>query len=157
MIFLREKNFRELDDSLCFSWCSQDSCTGFSLVVSSLPDNIAAPSGLNFTVTPEKSLALSYSILPNNLTFSVNSVFFGSSLFAAVKSVLPVSKYCRILPQYELQWQMKNACVLPSLTVCVQAFSAGQTIPCTPQSYRHNRQSRCQVRLTASRKGVLRL
>lgn len=157
MVFLDAKNIKEQNASyVCIRGGLVDP-VGCSFVVPSFPDTSIVPFDLNVTVTQKKSLTQSYSILPNNLTFSVNGSFFGSSLLAAVKSVLPESQYCRILPRYELAWQVINDCGLPSFTVCIQASPAGRNIPRTPRSYRHIRKNRCRIQVAAERKGFLRL
>ena len=156
MVFLDAKNVKGQNAPFVCIRGGLVDLAGCSFVVPSSPDSSTVPFGLNVTVTQKKSLTQSYSILPNNLTFSVNGGFSGSFLLATVKSVLPVSQYCRIFPRYELDWQILNDCGLPSFTVCIQASPAGKNIPRTLQSYRHSRKKCCLMQ-AAERKGFLRL
>ena len=157
MVFLDAKNVKGQNAPFVCIRGGLVDLAGCSFVVPSSPDSSTVPFGLNVTVTQKKSLTQSYSILPNNLTFSVNGGFSGSFLLATVKSALPVSQYCRIFPRYELDWQVINDCGLPSFTVCIQAAPAGKIIPRTPRSYRHIRKKRCQIQVAAERKVFLRL
>ena len=157
-MFLREKNFWQ---GICISSVdcvdSFDNCSGrvdFSPSTAATP---VVPSGFNVTVSQEISLTPGCCIPTPDLTFSVSGSIPVSSWLATVKSVLPESQYCRILPRYELDWQVINDCGLPSFTVCIQASPAGRNIPRTPRSYRHIRKNRCRIQVAAERKGFLRL
>ena len=157
MVFLDAKNIKGQNAPfVCIRGGLVDRA-GCSFVVPSSPDSSTVPFGLNVTVTQKKSLTQSYSILPNTLTFSVNGGFSGSFLLATVKSVLPVSQYCRILARHKLDWQVKNNWDLPSFTVCIQAVPAEKNIPRTPQSYRLSLKKCCRMQLATERKGFLRL
>ena len=157
MVFLDAKIIGELNASfVCIRGGLVDTA-GCSFVVPPFPDNSVVPFGLNVTVTQKISFTQSYSILPNNLTFSVNGGFWGSFLLATVKSVLPVSQYCRIIARHKLDWQVKNNWELPALAVCVQAVPAEKHIPRTPKNYRLSRKKCCRMQLAPERKGFLRL
>ena len=135
-----------------------DSCAGFSFAIPSFSDDLILPSGLNVTVTPGKSFTQSYSIPNSDLTFSVKSVFFGSTLLATVKNVLPKSSYCRVKTGIGLDWQIQNDCGSLVLSVRGGAFrKTEKIIPRTAQSYRYFRKSCCQSQLAAGRKEFLRL
>ena len=157
-MFLREKKFWQ---GICISSVdcvdSFDNCSGrvdFSPSTAATP---VVPSGFNVTVSQEISLTPGCCIPTPDLTFSVSGSIPVSSWLATVKSVLPLSPYCRILPRHELDWQILNDCGLPSFTVCIQASPAGKNIPRTPRSYRHIRQKSCPGQTAAERKVVLRL
>ena len=157
MVFTEENFFKELDLSLDCGWGGLKDCAGLVLAVSAFPENPVTPSGLNVTVTPEKSFTQSYSIPNLHLTFSVKSGFSGSSSLATVKNVLPKSSYCRIITRCELDWQIQNDCGSLVLSVSGASRKTEKIIPRTAQSYRYFRKSCCQSQLAAGRKEFLRL
>ena len=157
MVFTEENFFRGLDLSLDCGWGGLKDCTGQVFAVLAFPDYPVVPSGLNVTVTPEKSFTQSYSIPNSHLTFSVKSVFSGSTLLATVKNVLPKSICCRVSARRELDWQIQNDCGSLVLSVSGASRKTEKIIPRTAQSYRYFRKSCCQSQLAAGRKEFLRL
>ena len=157
MVFTEENFFRGLDLSLDCGWGGFENCTGQVFAVLAFPDYPVVPSGLNVTVTPEKSFTQSYSIPNSHLTFSVKSVFSGSTLLATVRNILPSSIYCRVKTGIGLDWQVKNDCGSLVLSVSATSRKTEKIIPRTAQSYRYFRKSCCQSQLAAGRKEFLRL
>ena len=157
MVFTEENFFKGLDLSLDCGWGGFENCTGQVFAVLAFPDYPVVPSGLNITVTPEKSLTQSYSIPNSHLTFSVKSVFFSSTLLATVRNLLPESIYCRVKTGIGLDWQVKNDCGSLVLSVSGAFRKTEKIIPHTAQSYRYFRKSCCQSQLAAGRKEFLRL
>jgi hypothetical protein len=157
MVFTEENFFRGLDLSLDCGWGGLKDCAGLVFAVLAFPDYPVVPSGLNVTVTPEKSFTQSYSIPNSHLTFSVKSVFFGSTLLATVRNILPASIYCRVSARRELDWQIQNDCGSVVLSVSGASRKTEKIIPRTAQSYRYFRNNYCQSQLAAGRKEFLRL
>lgn len=157
MVFAEENFFRGLDLSWDCGWGGFENCTGQFFAVLAFPDYPVVPSGLNVTVAPEKSFTQSYSIPNSHLTFSVKSVFSGSTLLAAVKNVLPESICCRVSARRELDWQIQNDCGSLVLSVSATSRKTEKIITRTAQSYRYFRKSCCQSQLAAGRKEFLRL
>ena len=157
MVFTEENFFKGLDLSLDCGWGGLKDCAGLVLAVLAFPDDPVVPSGLNVTVTPEKSFTQSYSIPNSHLTFSVRNVFPVSTLLATVKNVLPASIYCRVKNGSGLDWQVKNDCGSVVLSVNAAFRKTEKIIPRTAQSYRYFRKSCCQSQLAAGRKEFLRL
>ena len=157
-MFFREKNFMQgIFISACCSVESFADCSGVAVSSLILQNTPIVPSNFNVTVSQDIPLTQNRYIPTLDLTFSVSGSIPVSSWLATVKSVLPLSPYCRILPRHELDWQILNDCGLPSFTVCIQASPAGKNIPRTPRNYRHIRQKSCPVQTAAERKVVLRL
>jgi hypothetical protein len=157
MVFTEENFFRGLDLSLDCGWGGFENCTGQVFAVLAFPDYPVVPSGLNVTVTPEKSFTQSYSIPNSHLTFSVKSVFSGSTLLATVRNILPASIYCRVSARSELDWQIQNDCGSVVLSVNAAFRKTEKIIPRSEPRYPHLRNNYCQSQLAAGRKEFLRL
>jgi hypothetical protein len=136
---------------------SCSSCAGFSFAIPSFSDDLVLPSGLNVTVTPEKSFTHSYSIPNSGLTFSVRNVFPVSTLLATVRNILPASIYCRVSARSELDWQIQNDCGSVVLSVNAAFRKTEKIIPRSEPRYPHLRNNYCQSQLAAGRKEFLRL
>lgn len=157
MVFTEENFFRGLDLSLDCGWGGFENCTGLVFAVLAFPENPVTPSGLNVTVTPEKSFTQSYSIPNSHLTFSVKSVFSGSTLLATVRNILPSSIYCRVNTGSGLDWQIQNDCGSVVLSVNAAFRKTEKIIPRSEPRYPHFRNNYCQTQLAAGRKEFLRL